>query len=101
MRPAGGTSKSGRMHLDAELHTTVIELRLKWNSHQFVAVTNISFSICSRGEKVEFSALPRSSQCIRKANSTLLKSCAASAPLLQQRRWITGWLRPKNGRRSD
>jgi hypothetical protein len=31
------------------LHTTVIELRLKWNGHDFVAVTNISFSICSRG----------------------------------------------------
>ena len=52
----GGTSKDGRTHLDAEsltyrLHTTVIELRLKWNGHHFVAVTNISFSICSRGRR--------------------------------------------------
>jgi len=36
-----------------------------------------------------------------KANSTLLKSCAASARLLQKRKWISGWLRPKNGRGSD
>jgi len=51
-----GLLKSGRTHLDAEsltyrLHTTVIELRLKWNGHHFVAVTNISFSTCPRGRR--------------------------------------------------
>jgi hypothetical protein len=39
---------TGIVVADNRLHTTVIELRLKWNGHPFVAVNNISFSICSR-----------------------------------------------------
>ena len=44
-------SNKALVGLTNRLHTTVIELRLKWNGHQFVAVTNISFSICSRGRR--------------------------------------------------
>ena len=51
MRILGNLTGKGIVVADGRLHTTVIELRLKWNGHHFVAVTNISFSICSRGRR--------------------------------------------------
>jgi hypothetical protein len=60
-------SNKALVGLTNRLHTTVIELQLKWNGHHFVAVTNINFSNLFEREKVEFSgALPRNSHVFEK-----------------------------------